>query len=334
MLSNIINTGGRGVQLFFVASAFTLFFSLSNAKSSENQNYNFFIRRFFRIAPMYYLGIVYYLIQDGFGPRFWLGDAPGITTWHIISNALFLHGFDPYAMSSVVPGGWSIAVEMLFYCTVPFLFGRIKNLNHSVIFFLITILVNLSLYLLLAKIDLNLDKRLWGNYLNLYFPSQLPVFACGIIMFFLITKPKTEWKVNLGIILALCFLFMIDLSLGITVFFGSNILFSIVFIALGFALSRKEFKIIVNPISEYIGKVSYSMYLVHFAILNWLTQLNLIDLMPSNTVLNYCIRVLMVVFLSSIVAKVFYHIVEVPFQKWGVRFIKKPRGPQLDTASL
>jgi hypothetical protein len=26
MLSNIIDTGGRGVQLFFVASAFTLFF--------------------------------------------------------------------------------------------------------------------------------------------------------------------------------------------------------------------------------------------------------------------------------------------------------------------
>lgn len=42
---SIINTGGRGVQLFFVASAFTLFFSLNNAKSTINQNYNFFIRR-------------------------------------------------------------------------------------------------------------------------------------------------------------------------------------------------------------------------------------------------------------------------------------------------
>lgn len=283
---------------------------------------------------MYYLGIVYYLMQDGFGPRFWLGDAPGITTGNVISNALFLHGLDPYGMNSVVPGGWSIAVEMLFYCTVPFLFSKIKNLNHSVIFFLITILMNLSLCLLFANNRFISDWRLWGNYLNLYFPSQLPVFASGIIMFFLITIPKTEWKVNPGNILALCFLFMIDLSLGITVFLGSHILFSIAFIALGFALSRKEFKIIVNPISEYIGKVSYSMYLVHFAILHWLTQLNLIDLMPSNAVLNYCIRFLMVLVLSTIVATVCYQIVEVPFQRLGARLIKRRVKPILEISDL
>lgn len=84
LIANIINTGGRGVQLFFVASAFTLFLSL--ARRSETVKSNFYIRRFFRIAPMYYLGIAYYLMQDGYGPRYWLGDAPGITSWHIFAN--------------------------------------------------------------------------------------------------------------------------------------------------------------------------------------------------------------------------------------------------------
>jgi peptidoglycan/LPS O-acetylase OafA/YrhL len=321
LFKSIVNQGGKGVQLFFVASAFTLFFSLSKKKLTHNVKYNFYVRRIFRIAPLYYLGIIYYLMQDGLGPRFWLGDAPGITSWHIISNVLFLHGFDPYAMSSVVPGGWSIAVEMLFYCFVPFLFLRIKSLNQAIAFLMISILLNLFLYLLLNRLNLISDTRLWGNYLNLFFPSQLPVFACGIIMFFLITVPKTEWKINPGFILGLGLLFLLDLSLGFSVFFGSHILFSITFIAIGFALSRKEFKILVNPASVYIGKISYSMYIVHFAILHWLTQLNLINLMPSNSIANYCLRFVFVLILSTFFATITYHLVEVPFQKLGAKLV-------------
>ena len=66
ILSKILNFilfGQRGVQLFYFASAFTLFFSMN--RIYENETYpktNFFIRRFFRIAPMYYIGICYYLI--------------------------------------------------------------------------------------------------------------------------------------------------------------------------------------------------------------------------------------------------------------------------------
>lgn len=225
-------------------------------------------------------------------------------------------------MSSVVPGGWSIAIEMLFYCFVPFLFRRIKNLNQAIAFLLITILVNILLYLLLNRLNLISDNRLWGNYLNLFLPAQLPVFACGIIMFFLITEPRTEWKINPGFILALSLLFLLDLSLGFSVFFGIHILFSIVFIAIGFALSRKEFKILVNFASIYIGKISYSMYLVHFAILHLLTQLNLINLIPSNSIANYCVRFIFVLILSTFFSTITYHLVEVPFQKLGTKLIR------------
>ena len=58
-LQILANKGKYGVQLFFIASAFTLF--LSRHRRSEVGNKNFFIRRFFRIAPMYYLGIILYL---------------------------------------------------------------------------------------------------------------------------------------------------------------------------------------------------------------------------------------------------------------------------------
>ena len=65
--SSILANGARGVQLFYIASAFTLFLSLHNRYNKEEKAFkNFFIRRFFRIAPLYYIGVCYYLWQDGF----------------------------------------------------------------------------------------------------------------------------------------------------------------------------------------------------------------------------------------------------------------------------
>ena len=81
LFRSMFNEGARGVQLFYLASAFTLFLSYNYRKEKENHVAgNFFIRRFFRIAPMYYIGIIYYIFQDGLGPRYWLGNAECITS--------------------------------------------------------------------------------------------------------------------------------------------------------------------------------------------------------------------------------------------------------------
>ena len=56
LTSSIFNYGQLGVQLFFVASALTLCLSMTERK--EATPVNFYIRRFFRIAPLYYFGIV------------------------------------------------------------------------------------------------------------------------------------------------------------------------------------------------------------------------------------------------------------------------------------
>lgn len=58
----ICDKGDLGVQLFFILSSFTLFNSYSRRKFQDglDVNRNFFIRRFFRIAPYYYIaGIIY-----------------------------------------------------------------------------------------------------------------------------------------------------------------------------------------------------------------------------------------------------------------------------------
>ena len=51
-LYSIAANGARGVQLFYIVSAFTLFYSLKyNHKSETNKVLNFYLRRFFRVLP-------------------------------------------------------------------------------------------------------------------------------------------------------------------------------------------------------------------------------------------------------------------------------------------
>src|SRR5258708_32803586 len=63
-LSKILSQGARGVQLFFVTSALTL--SLSWVARQENAA-EFYIRRFFRIAPMFWIAVVVFRCINGTG---------------------------------------------------------------------------------------------------------------------------------------------------------------------------------------------------------------------------------------------------------------------------
>src|SRR5208283_2381124 len=108
ILQLIATSGSRGVQLFYIASALTLCMSWQFRSTHEIYPIrNFFLRRFFRIAPMFYIAIIYYVFFNAVSPRYFALN--GIPWWSILLTALFLHGFHPDAINSVVPGGWSVA---------------------------------------------------------------------------------------------------------------------------------------------------------------------------------------------------------------------------------
>ena len=61
ILKSIAVTGSRGVQLFYVISAFSLYLSLHSRLGERHLIKKYFVRRFFRIAPLWWFAIILYM---------------------------------------------------------------------------------------------------------------------------------------------------------------------------------------------------------------------------------------------------------------------------------
>jgi len=140
----IARMGQYGVQLFFVISAITILMTLEAERErfsgSGHITLRFYIKRFFRIAPLYYTAIAIYgliswgVLRSGYENAWVLGTH---SSADILLNVLFLHALSPSAINNVVPGGWSIGVEMLFYLLAPLIFfftlNRVRLVFASVV---------------------------------------------------------------------------------------------------------------------------------------------------------------------------------------------------------
>ncbi|MCB2406626.1 acyltransferase family protein [Hymenobacter lucidus] len=323
-----VQQGARGVQLFYVLSALTLFLSMGSRASQERHpTLNFFLRRFFRIAPLFYCAILYYLWQDGWGPRTWLGNAPGVTAAQVLATATFSNGWNPRWINSIVPGGWSIAVEMSFYLILPLLFLYADSLKRALTLTVITTLVAVAFVLWMGRHPLIPEAQLWTDFIFLAFPTQLPVFAMGIVLFFLLRAPAGP---TLGPDPTRAWLLLLTVGLLLARFVFADLVpnylcIGVAFVLLTYALSLYPVRLLVNSFTIYAGKISYSMYLTHFAVLHAMQQFHLTDLLPQpglgTGLLNYAVRYLTLLALDVLVATVTYHLIEKPGMALGKRLI-------------
>ena len=119
---------------------------------------------------------------------------------------------------------------------------------------------------------------------------------------------------------------MIGQLVGLIIF-PEHVVFGIAFVLLGILLSKYEFKFLVNPALIYIGKISFSMYLVHNAVLYWLNSLRLVDFVvvsdTYSSLLNYAIRLIILIVCTVIISTIFYKLVELPMINIGKKLIKR-----------
>src|SRR5690349_21021518 len=59
-LGRLLGIGNFGVQLFFLVSAITMCHMWQERRNEAGRQFKFYIRRFFRIAPLFWLAMIFY----------------------------------------------------------------------------------------------------------------------------------------------------------------------------------------------------------------------------------------------------------------------------------
>jgi peptidoglycan/LPS O-acetylase OafA/YrhL len=262
--------GQLGVQLFFIVSGYTMMLTFGDKIDSVGVR-SFYVRRVFRIVPLFWIAIIFYLVfTRGDGFRIW---APhGISASDVLLTFLFLHWGSVTAFNSVVPGGWSIAVEMQFYLLFPLLIQLFRRSNGPLLVYGLIALTSVigqfaaDHYFIprLAQSVPRGEAQLAEGFYYCWLPRQAICFGFGILLYdFVVLKNRPALGASLLVGAALCFSAW-GAEVALLFALACAVLASNVTLALGCLL----------------GRHSYAIYLVHFAVVSAIAALSPMGLLP------------------------------------------------------
>ena len=325
-IRRVIDQGQEGVQLFFVASALTLMMSW---QVRQDGVWHFYVRRFFRIAPMFWLAIFFFECVSRFT----------LPATQVFLSASFLHGWHPNFFPSVVRGGWSIAVEMMFYVFFPLMAICIRGIWSAIFAFLAA---NILAYKILffcwhrhADFWPGVPDAILWNFLHLWFPAQIPVFLVGFVLFYLLEVTNIrlpKWLVNTLLLLSVMMMVGMAIPIDPWSLFGEKLslytVYGMCFGVFAFSLAKGAFPVLVNRFICVLGKISFSAYLWHFFILT-LLELTLSTALAQVLVyfngiewLFFCGFFPALVLLTAFFSSFTYRWVERPMIRFGNRLLQ------------
>jgi peptidoglycan/LPS O-acetylase OafA/YrhL len=290
--------GVRGVQLFFLASAISLLHSWHNRKDGAAY---FYVRRFFRIAPMFYFSIPAFI---------WLASTAGAapTPMQVGATVTGLFWITPDWQNSVVPGSWSIACEVLFYSIFPLLADRLDTFKKSALALGGSIAVAALAWPLLTAYagKMGADSALARNaFAFAFITTQLPCFLAGFCVYFAASSQRIARLCGAaGTALMLAVLLWPQRSAFYIAFVAS-------FALIAYSLSNGVLSVLNSRLMAWIGIVSYSAYFWHFFLIG-LMQL----MMPQFGGVWQIVFVVIITFGASFLT---YRIIERPTIRLGAR---------------
>jgi peptidoglycan/LPS O-acetylase OafA/YrhL len=323
ILLSIASKGGLGVQLFFIVSAFTLSNSMLIRQNEKFAIKNFFIRRFFRVVPLFYMGIIIYTTYYGFESSYYAPD--GKSKVAVIATLLFSHIWHPEWINSIVPGGWSIGNEVLFYFLLPILFKYCFSLKKILWLFISSIAISFLFGIISSDLLKNLYEEnqyyLVDSFIFFHFFSQLPVFLLGMFTFQFCYNAY-DLKINRYVIYIL-----LASTIGITLFTDCinefipiHLKISIFFSILLIYLKNRETSLLINKAFIKVGQYSYGIYIYHFFILALIKNNITINKILTNDILLFAFY-LLIVLISLGIAIFSYKLIEYPSIKLGKKLI-------------
>ncbi|MEJ1365049.1 MAG: acyltransferase [Candidatus Sedimenticola sp. (ex Thyasira tokunagai)] len=249
---------GKGVHLFFVLSAFSLMHSTEHTMYRTTWATEYFVKRFFRIAPLYYFIMAGMLLWSVIKSQTWTVDFQTL-----ILNLTFTFGFAPW--TGIVWAGWTVGIEMIFYAILPVLLLTVRTRFATLILVVISILVTYAARLSLHG-HFEITVTHYGyNWSYFSFATNLCFFAFGMYAYRLAqhfdrTSVVVRWAVPA---FATALLGTLLLGRLYNVYQGDLMLWGVGFAALSLWQCKWPSRWSANKMLEYVGERSYSVYLLH-----------------------------------------------------------------------
>lgn len=302
---NMTDNGKHGVQIFFVISGFTIAATYRQAASFKQ----YFTRRVFRIAPLYYLvtGVAFVLIAAGvISHPYWMtlyGSQPD--AYNALMHISFLSAWDARVANSLIGTEWTIPIEMFWYLLLP---AMLKWTQERKPF-----LIAVALLLVLAGLT-RAAGHLWlpphaAHFMPLtYGPYFLIGAACLTWREALTDGPE---HIRRRVVMAGWGLFAVGVATdtGMTsAMLGAATACLIVAIR----APQGGARFLTSRAMLYLGSISYSIYLWHVMVIIAI-RIFAPGVFPSSGLVWF----LVVSVLTVAVSTVTYLLVERPSNQWG-----------------
>ena len=326
----VLTSGWAGVDLFFVLSGFLITGILLETRDQPHRIRNFFARRVLRIFPLYYFVLFLLFVVAPF-----FTTDPSILYpnedkpfYLLYVHNLFLPLIKVNEVYSVyLSHTWSLAIEEQYYLVWPWLVLFLPRRLLVTLQALVLVAAPIARYQLLAA-----NPGAWTEYWLVYRNTLLHIdgLAIGSLLAFLVrSKAATKRTVrNVSAVLALValpyafwMLNQLRVELGITHYpymptnpwIGAST-FTILSVGfcglLGVVLTQRSRIldwILGNPVSVWIGSISYGLYVYHFPVF--------LALRP------YELHPLLALAATFGVAALSWYLLEKPFLKLKSRFV-------------
>jgi peptidoglycan/LPS O-acetylase OafA/YrhL len=334
-LRTLVENGVRGVQLFFILSAFTLFStSLQRFPFETWPRRNFYLRRAFRILPLWWVSIALYSFAiSRLGIVF---DRTQVDLADVLLDATFLFGFTTSHMQPLTPGGWSLFIEESFYWVLPLLYTYVTDLRKA---------ANLTVWLLLASFLWNPLSRVllhgnpkWSTF-YFYFPlSQWFIFGFGFVLYFLVKQleeqriPDSIMRLADALVFVALWATLLSKPFG-PEFYGSSC--ALAFLCLSAAQRNSLWaKAVDIAVLRVFGRCSYSIYLFHALLLKLSAPLHdpFLDglgISKAHPDLRFLVWFVVMVMSSLLIGTLSFQLFEKPLVRvgrWCITWIDAGRG--------
>ena len=291
-LANILDIGAYGVQLFYMISGFTMCYMWQRYEQKSGFIRNFFIRRFFRLAPLFWLVMIISSIKYDV-----------INETRMFLSFIFMTDFAPF--TSYVAGGGTIDLEFTFYLLLPFMVNYMYRVELPILWIAIS----------LVWAYFNKDGALFSKHH--FILSQGMFFVIGGYLYHYSKKSAPRILSNayaLPIVLITAIFLLNTINGELKPVFVAGIFFILLLCS-----CHGTGATIDNRFMRFLGILSFSLYLVHFAVLA-----SLATLIKVYGGYGYgTVGLLILIIPSVLVSIITYMYIEKPGIKLGRRIIKK-----------